>query len=423
MLSRFIARPPVAAGIFAAAIAALAAAPAAAQEQPTEFQSWRLPGWTFTPGVTIGALFDNNVAITPPAVPGGKPASDKLFTLQPFGQLEYYDARTMFSSGYHGTMRRYVELSALDGIDQRGYFTLRRMMSRRVTLSAKNNFMSVPTTDQLELNGVPFRRSGALYNDAVVGLEARLSRTLDLTAGYENTWVDFVRKDTRLTGGFVNGARASLSTRISGRSSIGVEGSVRVAHLTETTPGPLLTLDPVPVTLETVPVTLLFEDVGAVFRYRTGPLTVFEAAFGVAHLDDRTRNITRNGPYGRAGLTHRAERATVGAFYERRYVPSLAFGGTNQSEEARGYVQMPLARNRFYVQESAAWRRTNPFVAGEPPLASIWLNTLGGYQVQRWVRLEGYWVFTRQDTRLPGGLISRHVIGAQFVISEPVRIR
>jgi hypothetical protein len=416
MLSPFSARSSVPAGVFVAVLAALAAAPAAAQEQPTEFQSWRLPGWTFTPGVTVGALFDNNVAIAPAAVPGGKPASDKLFTLQPFGQLEYYDARTMFSSGYHGTLRRYVELSGLDGIDQRGYFTLRRMMSRRVTLSAKNNFMSVPTTDQLELNGVPFRRSGALYNDAAVGLEARLSRTLDLTAAYENTWVDFVRKDTRLTGGFVNGARASLSTRVSGRSSIGVEGGVRVAHLTETTPGPLLTLEP-------VPVTLLFEDVGAVYRYRTGPLTVVEAAFGVAHLDDRTRDITRNGPYGRAGVTHRAERATVGLFYERRYVPSLAFGGTNQSEEARGYVQMPLARNRFYVQESAAWRRTNPFVAGEPPLASIWVNTLAGMQLQRWVRLEGYWVFTRQDTALPGGLISRHVIGAQFVISEPVRIR
>jgi hypothetical protein len=421
MLSRLRVRSSIAAGVL---FAALAAAPVAAQEQPTEFQTWRLPGWTFTPGVTVGALFDNNVAISPAAVPGGKPASDKLFTLQPFGQLEYYDARTMFSSGYHGTMRRYVELSSLDGIDQRGYFTLRRMVSRRVTLSAKNNFMRVPTTDQLELNGVPFRRSGALYNDAVVGLDARLSRTMDFTASYENTWVDFVRKDTRLTGGFVNGAHASLSRRFSGRSSIGVEGGIRVARLTETAPGPLLTVEAIPVTQpEAVSVTQLYEDAGAVYRYRTGPLTVIEAAFGVARLDDRTRDVTRNGPYARAGVTHRADRATVGAFYERRYVPSLAFGGANQSEEVRGYVQMPLARNRFYVQESAAWRRTNPFVGGEPPLASIWVNTLGGYSLQRWLRLEGYWVFTRQDTRLPGGLISRHVIGAQFVLSEPVRIR
>jgi hypothetical protein len=84
---------------------------------------------------------------------------------------------------------------------------------------------------------------------------------------------------------------------------------------------------------------------------------------------------------------------------------------------------MPLARNRFYVQESAALRRTNPFVAGEVPLNSMWIDTLGGYALERWLRLEGYYVFTRQDTRLAGGLISRHVVGVQLVISEPVRIR
>jgi len=391
----------------------------AQQEQVTEFPSWRLPGWSFTPGVTIGALFDNNVAIAPAAAPGGKPDSDRLFTFQPTGQLEYYDARTMFSSGYHGTIRRYVELSALDGVDHHGYFSLQRMITRRVTFYAKDNYMRVPTTDQLELNGVPFRRTGAKYNDLTGGLEARLSRTIDLTAEYENTWVDFVRKDTPLTGGFVNGVHASLSDRVSGRSSIGVEGGMRWANLTENR------LDVTENTLgvTAVPVTLLFEDVGAVYRYRTGPLTVVEAAFGLAHLDDRTRGITRNGPYARAGITHRAERANVGAFYERSYVPSLAFGGTNQSEELRGYVEMPLARNRFYVQESAAWRRTNPFAVGEPPLASVWVDTLGGYALQRWLRLEGYWVFTRQDNRLAGGLVTRHIIGMQVVVSEPMRMR
>ena len=29
----------------------------------TEFQSWRIPGWTFTPGVTVGALYDTNVTL------------------------------------------------------------------------------------------------------------------------------------------------------------------------------------------------------------------------------------------------------------------------------------------------------------------------------------------------------------------------
>src|SRR5437763_356503 len=165
----------------AALCALLAAAPAAAQQEQAqgpsnEFQSWRLPGWTFTPGVTVGALFDNNVAIAPPPAPGLSPASDKLFTIQPFGQLEYFDARTVFSSGYNGTVRRYVELSDLDGVDHSGYLTLQRMLTRRVTFYAKDNYMRVATTDQLQLNGVPFRRTGARYNDGAAGIQARLTR-------------------------------------------------------------------------------------------------------------------------------------------------------------------------------------------------------------------------------------------------------
>ena len=79
-----------------------------------------------------------------------------------------------------------------------------------------------------------------------------------------------------------------------------------------------------------------------------------------------------SGPYVRAELTHRMQRATIGAQYRRNYVPSVALGGTNQTEEAHGYVQMPLSRNRLYVQESATWHRTNPFDASALPLQSIW---------------------------------------------------
>src|SRR3954464_8254270 len=103
MLSTFRARPIVA----AFGLAALLAAPLAAQEMPTsgEFQSWRLPGWTFTPGVIVGGLFDSNVAVAFPPADTNKTASDKLFQVQPFGQLEYFSPRTMFSSGYQGSLR------------------------------------------------------------------------------------------------------------------------------------------------------------------------------------------------------------------------------------------------------------------------------------------------------------------------------
>ena len=96
-------------------------------------------------------------------------------------------------------------------------------------------------------------------------------------------------------------------------------------------------------------------------------------------------------------------------------MPSLAFGGTNQSQEARGYVQMPLDRNRFYVQESAAWRRTDPFVTDRARRSTrSSLQTVFGYAVQKWFRIEGYHAFTTQDNRVAAGKISRHVAGVQF---------
>ena len=103
-------------------------------------------------------------------------------------------------------------------------------------------------------------------------------------------------------------------------------------------------------------------------------------------------------------------------------MPSFAFGGTNQSQETRGFVMMPLSRNRIYLEESAAWRRTDPLLAEELPLDSIWLHTTIGYAVQRWLRIEGYHAFSRQDVRLNNGQVNRNVIGVQFVVARPVRI-
>ena len=387
-------------------IGTLAAAPVSAQEQPSEFQTWRLPGWTFTPGVIVGGLFDTNVAISSAPAGASGTASDKLFVVQPFGQLEYLSPRTTFSSGYQGALRHYLQLDDLDGVDHRAYFSWRRLLNRRVTVFANDNFMRVPTTDLLELNGVPFQRTGSRYNAFAGGVEARLSRTVDFTTRYDLTWVDFEHRDSlRLTGGIAHGVRSSLSRRFSERSSFGGEYGIRLADM------------------NAEPRDLMFQETGAVYRYMTGPLTTIEAAVGFAHLDDRTRNITRNGPYARANLTHRADRATVGVAYERSFVPSLSFGGTNESQVVRGYIQMPLARNRFYLQESAAWRRTNPFVEAELPLDSYWVHTVVGYAIQRWVRLEGYHQFTRQDTRVTAGQINRHIVGVQVVISEPMRMR
>src|SRR4029079_18363416 len=176
-------------------LAAAVAAPAAAQSAPVapaEFDSWRVPGWSFTPGVAIGTVYDTNVALSGPDV-NGQTASDKLFRLEPFGQLEFFSPRTQFSSGYRGELRRYFELSDLDGTDHRAYVSLRHRVNRRVSVYADESYTRLPTTDLLELNGLPFFRVGSRYNNIAGGVDARLTKSVDLSTHYEMSWVDFDR--------------------------------------------------------------------------------------------------------------------------------------------------------------------------------------------------------------------------------------
>lgn len=388
----------------AVVLCAVVTAPAAAQERPAELDSWHIPGWTFTPGVVIGGLYDSNVTLA--SVGDASKATDKLFQLEPFGQIEFFSPRTTLNAGYHGFLRRYFDLSALDSTDHRAFVSWRERVTRRVTVFANESFAQVPTTDRLELNGVPFQRGGARDNSVSGGVEARLTKSLDLATRYEFQRVDFDRNDpTLLTGGTVNGIRTSLAHRFDSRLSLGGEYEYRWSSLNAGARQQR------------------FQDSGAVVQYRAAEDTTFEAGAGFAHLDDRTSGVTRTGPYVRAELTHRMQRATIGAQYRRNYVPSVALGGTNQTEEAHGYVQMPLNHNRLYVQESATWHRSNPLETTALPLQSIWLNNVLGYAVQRWFRIEGYYAFSHQDTRGAGGKINRHVAGVQFVVAEPMRIR
>ncbi|HEU4894051.1 MAG TPA: hypothetical protein VFT47_20990, partial [Vicinamibacterales bacterium] len=113
--------------------------------------------------------------------------------------------------------------------------------------------------------------------------------------------------------------------------------------------------------------------------------------------------------------------ATVGASFERQYVPSFGFGGTSDSQELRGWILMPLRRG-LYTQSSAAWRRMKPFETETLQLDTIWIRSTIGYALARWAQVELLYAFTRQDSIVTGGEVDRHRIGVQFVVSQPMRI-
>jgi hypothetical protein len=265
--------------------------------------------------------------------------------------------------------------------------------------------MNVPTTDEVLLNGLPFVRTGSRTNGFVGGAEMRLTKFTNLNGRYELTWVDFDNEGTVLTGGWVNGFQVDVAHRFTERATFGAEYSVRFADLNRGSRS------------------MRFNDAGAVFAYALGPHTMFSAAAGISHLADDLQNETRTAPYFRAAIVQNLEAASVGASYERSFVPSFGFGGSNESQEVRGYVHMPIPRNRAYVQASLAWRHSIPYISTDLELDSILARSTLGYALARWVRVEGFYAFTRQDSTVTGGEINRHRIGAQLVISQPMRIQ
>jgi hypothetical protein len=228
---------------------------------------------------------------------------------------------------------------------------------------------------------------------------------VEFSARYENNWVHFDRTDTELTGGWVNGARTNLRRRMSENVSVGGEYGVRFADLNEGTHQ------------------VTFQEAGGTIDAKVGPRTTVTGAGGLAHLTDRTFNDSRQGLYVRAEVTHATEHATVGTAFERNFVPSFGFGGSTQSEQLRAYVRMPLDRNRAYVQSSVAWRRSDPLVEADLPLDALWVRGTVGYALSRWLRAESTYAYTHQNSQVPGGKVSRNRIGAQLVISQPMRIQ
>ncbi len=392
------------------AVAAVLALPGAAAAQTPELEPAPAPGWAFTPTVTVGWLWDNNVALVNEGFKQDI-RGDHLLVITPGGTLDYLGKYTTFRAGYGGTLRRHRDLGALDSYDQRLRFGLTHRPTSRVTMFGRYGFSELPTTEETELNGVPFRRVGSHVHNVTVGAEARLSKLTTLRASYE--FVDAAFDHTRIlptfvTGGRSHGFNADLTRRLTERVSLGGLYEVRFATIESQASAD----EP-----------LVFQIVGGTVGLQLAPHTSLSVAGGLSTLNDKRLDGTSVGPFARAGLTHALERAVFNTGYERAFVPTFGFGASAMTEQAFASLLMPVARNRTYIQSSTTWRRNNPVIEAEPALQSFWVNTTVGHAVVRTVRIEGYYTVAWQDTRLAGGRVNRQRVGAQVVLSAPMRIQ
>jgi hypothetical protein len=144
---------------------------------------------------------------------------------------------------------------------------------------------------------------------------------------------------------------------------------------------------------------------------------------GVSYLDVTTTDGSTWGPTMHGGISYHAGRVVFNARYQRSFLPSYGFGGlsANQSMSVNGLV--PFAQGRFYIDGGLSYGRTSPVqeLGVGFQLDSLWVSAAAGYQVARWLRAEGFYNGSHQNSTARGN-VDRARIGIQFVTIKPVRI-
>jgi hypothetical protein len=254
----------------------------------------RAPGWIFTPAFSVGGTWDDNVLLlfreesTP---------KDYGSALNPSLDLDFTGRQTQLSVGYDGSFVLYRTISELNSVAQTASASFEHRPTKRVTIFAHEAFDVAPTTDALDLGGIPFYRVGSQSNSAGGGVEANLARHTTMRAAYTLHIVDFDFDDLvgqQLRGGHGHLLEFGLSQAISPQLSIGGEYTFQRALVAGR-----LDLPEFPDERFSI-----HNALGTV-TYQLSPTLTISGGLGVARLLASLTQGAQTGPAVRAGLTRR----------------------------------------------------------------------------------------------------------------------
>jgi hypothetical protein len=143
---------------------------------------------------------------------------------------------------------------------------------------------------------------------------------------------------------------------------------------------------------------------------------------GFSRLSTSESDITRSAPAFRVGLNGSGARVAWNIGYRKSFLPSFGFGGTFENQEFMAGVLAPLTR-RLDVSGSFAVRESDPLVASDLGLRSIWARSSVSYLANRWIRIEGFYTAVFQDSQRAGGKVNRSRAGVQVVTYKRLRVR
>lgn len=389
--------------------AALLLAARAAQAQPGPWQPDRLTeGWTVTPSMVVGMLWDSNVTVRQSADPN---LEEWIGLINPRGEVDYNGRYTRFNAGWSGAFERYRRFDQLNALDQRARTSLKRTLSQRLSADGRASYSHSPTTDRLELGTLPFISVGSTIADAAGGIRLRMTRQTSLTAGYRFEDVSFDRTQQPQQAAFLNGGQShtptvSVTQSLSQHVTVGGEYQYQYA------------------VLEGINNTFNIQDLLGQTTYQFSKNTSFAAGAGASHLTVSQTGTSVWGPAFRGSVQHKREHLTLGAAYHRSFVPSFSFGGLTGNQDMSLSAAAPLMNGRLIVAGTTTYARTEPVkeLGLGFQLTSIWYTGSVGYQLQPWLRTEGFYRSMHQTSG--GGNLDagRTRIGIQFIVSKPVRI-
>lgn len=394
--------------ILTLAAAALAVA-GAASAQPAPWAPERTTaGWTFTPGVALGTLWDTNVTLVNE---GNSKVQEWVGLLNPRGELQYNGRHTRFNVGYSGALEAYRRFGALNRFEQRSRASLQRQFSPRLQLDTNASYTVSPTTDRLEIGTLPFVDIGSRTADAGASLKLAASPRTAVEADYRFQYVQFDRDQdeprfTFLNGGHAHSPAARVVHAVSRRLSLGGEWQYRHA------------------TLDGFDGAFGVQNVLGTASYQVGASTNISGAVGGSRVHVIQTGATTWGPSVRAGLEHQVQRVAVTARYFRSFVPSFSFGGLSGNQQFAAGIRAPLsAGGRLLASGSTTFSRTSPVeeLGVGFQVDSLSIQGTLAYQFAPWLRTEGFVTSTHQTSTARGN-VDRLRIGIQFITSKPVRI-
>jgi hypothetical protein len=388
------------------ALAMPASLPLSAQNRATQEQSTPA-GWVFTPGIAVSETWDNNVLLS---TEGSESAGDFLTAISPRAALGFRGRRSTFHLDYRGSYQLYQELSELNAFDQRMNVNYSHRLTPKVSFVAKNNLSRSPTTDEVDIPGVVFRRQGVLMDDFRAGLEAQMNKRTTVSGDYTFQWLEFDNSNVPSPvvealerGGHAHGAVAEIAHVLGPRVTVGGEYEMRHATVDQVREFDV-------------------QNALATVDWRLDERLTLSGGAGYAWLATNRTDDRQSAPAFRISLSRSGARLAWNVGYRRSFLPSFGFGGTFENQEFEAGVFGPISR-RLNWSASASVREADPLTTSELGLRSVWARSSLSYLATRWLRVEGFYVNVFQDSQRPGGHINRSRAGIQVVTTTRTRIR